>query len=99
MSCRIYIYLLPRWRPPRYIREKSREQHRKLQEKYHIIVDGEDIPPPIASFADMKIPDVMVKYLKSKRIVDPTPIQLQGMPVASVRLDIFWLALQLIVIR
>lgn len=47
-------------------------------------MDGEDIPPPIASFVDMKIPDVMLKYLKSKRIVDPTPIQLQGMPVALV---------------
>ncbi|KAF8582050.1 P-loop containing nucleoside triphosphate hydrolase protein [Ramaria rubella] len=80
------------WRPPRYIRERSQEQHRRLQEKYHIIVDGEDIPPPIASFADMKIPDVMLKYLKSKRIVDPTPIQLQGMPVALSGRDMIGIA-------
>ncbi|KAF8509897.1 P-loop containing nucleoside triphosphate hydrolase protein [Gautieria morchelliformis] len=80
------------WRPPRYIRERSQEQHRKLQEKYHIIVDGEDIPPPIASFEDMKIPEVMLKHLKSKRIVDPTPIQLQGMPVAFAGRDMIGIA-------
>jgi ATP-dependent RNA helicase DDX41 len=90
-----FTFLNPRWRPPRYIRERSKEQHRKLQDKYHIIVDGEDIPPPIASFADMKIPNVMLKYLKSKRIIDPTPIQLQGMPVASVLSFHLWIGLYL----
>ena len=39
------------WVPPKYICERSEEQHRKLREKYHIIVDGEDIPPPIEHFA------------------------------------------------
>lgn len=73
---------LNRWRPPRYIRERGEEQHRSLREKYHIVVEGEDVPPPIASFADMKIPDSMLKFLKSNKIVNPTPIQIQGMPVA-----------------
>jgi hypothetical protein len=39
-----------RWRPPRHIRELSDEQHRRLREKYNIIVEGESIPPPIPSF-------------------------------------------------
>ena len=39
-----------RWRPARYIRERTEEQHQRLREKYHIIVDGEDIPPPIEHF-------------------------------------------------
>ena len=39
------------WVPPKYIRERSEEQHRKLREKHHILVDGEDIPPPIEHFA------------------------------------------------
>jgi ATP-dependent RNA helicase DDX41 len=39
------------WRPPRFVRERSAEEHDRLREKYHIIVDGEDIPPPIESFA------------------------------------------------
>jgi len=33
-------------------------------------------------FQDMKIPDAILDYLRSKRIVHPTPIQLQGIPVA-----------------
>ena len=32
-----------RWRPPKYIRERTEEQHRRLREKYHII--SVDIPP------------------------------------------------------
>lgn len=33
---------------------------------------------------DMKIPEPILEYLRSKRIVSPTPIQLQGIPVAYV---------------
>ena len=39
------------WRPPRYIRERTPEQDQKLRDKYHIIVDGESIPPPIEHFS------------------------------------------------
>jgi ATP-dependent RNA helicase DDX41 len=38
------------WRPPRFIRERTEDQHSKLRDKYHIIVEGDDIPPPIESF-------------------------------------------------
>src|ERR1700759_4373540 len=34
----------------------------------------------------MKIPRALLKFLKSKRITTPTPIQLQGLPVAYVSL-------------
>ena len=70
------------WKPPAFIRSRTEDQHRRLREKYHILVDGEDIPPPIESFSDMKIPSTILKFLKSKKIVDPTPIQIQGMPTA-----------------
>lgn len=33
----------------------------------------------------MKVPEPLVKFLKSKRITKPTPIQLQGIPTAYVR--------------
>ena len=33
---------------------------------------------------DMKIPDCLLKFMKSKGISSPTPIQLQGLPVAYV---------------
>ena len=41
---------LRRWRPPRFIRERTEEQNAKLREKNHILVDGEDVPPPITNF-------------------------------------------------
>lgn len=36
------------------------------------------------SSKDMRIPDALIKFLKSKGIVTPTPIQIQGLPVAYV---------------
>ncbi|KAN0075310.1 P-loop containing nucleoside triphosphate hydrolase protein [Tylopilus felleus] len=80
------------WRPARYIRERTEEQHQRLREKYHIIVDGEDIPPPIEHFEDMKIPDSMLQFLKSKKITTPTPIQLQGIPTAFSGRDMIGIA-------
>ncbi|KAJ2920931.1 hypothetical protein H1R20_g16168, partial [Candolleomyces eurysporus] len=80
------------WRPPRFIRERTEEQHRKLRDKYHIIVEGDDIPPPIESFRDMKVPQPILDYLKSKKITSPTPIQLQGIPAAFSGRDIIGIA-------
>ncbi|KAG1883098.1 P-loop containing nucleoside triphosphate hydrolase protein [Suillus subluteus] len=75
------------WRPPKYIRERTDEQHRRLREKYHIIVDGEDIPPPIEHFSNR-----MLQFLKSKKITTPTPIQLQGIPTAFAGRDMIGIA-------
>ncbi|KAF8634391.1 hypothetical protein AX17_004204 [Amanita inopinata Kibby_2008] len=80
------------WRPPKYIRERTQEQHQRLREKYHILVDGEEIPPPIENFVDMKIPEPFLRYLKSKKIVNPTPIQLQGIPAAFAGRDLIGIA-------
>jgi ATP-dependent RNA helicase DDX41 len=44
------LSLFCRWVPPRYIRARDEETNQKVREKYHIIVDGQDIPPPIDSF-------------------------------------------------
>ncbi|KAH9998988.1 P-loop containing nucleoside triphosphate hydrolase protein [Russula vinacea] len=88
------------WVPPRYIRARSEEKIQKIRATHHIIVDGEDIPPPIDSFEaeahslnkDMKIPQPLLKFLKSKRITAPTPIQLQGIPVAFSGRDMIGIA-------
>ena len=45
-----YAEFLRRWVPPRYIRSRNEEEGQKIREKYHIIVDGEDIPQPIEAF-------------------------------------------------
>ncbi|KAJ7684804.1 P-loop containing nucleoside triphosphate hydrolase protein [Mycena polygramma] len=80
------------WRAPRYIRERTNEQHQKVRDKYHILVDGEDVPPPIEHFVDMKIPEPILQYLKSNRIITPTPIQLQGIPAAFTGRDLIGIA-------
>ncbi|KAG6878752.1 DEAD-box ATP-dependent RNA helicase 35 [Termitomyces sp. T159_Od127] len=81
-----------RWRPPKYIRDRTAEQHQKIRDKYHILVDGEDIPPPIEHFVDMRVPEPILEHLKANRIVTPTPIQLQGIPTAFSGRDIIGIA-------
>ncbi|KAJ7590787.1 P-loop containing nucleoside triphosphate hydrolase protein [Mycena floridula] len=80
------------WRPPRYIRERTEQDHQRIREKYHILTEGEDIPPPIEHFVDMKIPDPILEYLKMNRIITPTPIQLQGIPAAFAGRDLIGIA-------
>ncbi|PBK77580.1 P-loop containing nucleoside triphosphate hydrolase protein [Armillaria solidipes] len=80
------------WRPPKYVRDRSEEENERIRKKYHILTEGEDIPPPIEHFADMKLPDSIFQYLKSHRIVSPTPIQLQGIPTAFSGRDLIGIA-------
>ncbi|CAG8454707.1 10810_t:CDS:10 [Paraglomus brasilianum] len=80
------------WRPPRYILEKSEKDHDNVRQKFHIYVDGEDIPPPIKDFKNMKFPRSILDFLKSKGIRRPTPIQLQGLPVALAGRDMIGIA-------
>ncbi|GAB2293642.1 DEAD-box ATP-dependent RNA helicase 35 [Dionaea muscipula] len=69
------------WKPPLAIRRMSKKQCETLRKQWHIIVDGEDPPPPIKNFKDMRFPEPILKKLKAKGIVQPTPIQVQGLPV------------------
>ncbi|ETW85633.1 hypothetical protein HETIRDRAFT_414623 [Heterobasidion irregulare TC 32-1] len=80
------------WRPPKYIRDTPVEEIQKIRDKYHIVVEGDEATPPIEHFADMKIPEPLLKFLKSKRIITPTPIQLQGLPVALSGRDMIGIA-------
>ncbi|EIN07632.1 DEAD-domain-containing protein [Punctularia strigosozonata HHB-11173 SS5] len=80
------------WRPPKHIRDRTPDQHQRIREKHHIIVEGNDPPPPVERFADMKIPEPLLKLLKSKRIIEPTPIQIQGIPVAFSGRDMIGIA-------
>lgn len=46
----------PSWRAPRYILGMSEARHDRVRKKFHILVEGEGIPPPIKSFKEMKFP-------------------------------------------
>ncbi|KAG2313708.1 hypothetical protein Bca4012_028234 [Brassica carinata] len=73
--------LLTGWKPPLRVRKMSRKQMDLIRKQWHIIVNGEDIPPPIKSFEDMKFKKPILETLREKGIVQPTPIQVQGLPV------------------
>ncbi|KAG8513110.1 putative ATP-dependent RNA helicase DDX41 [Galemys pyrenaicus] len=68
------------WTPPRYVLTMSEERHERVRKKYHILVEGDGIPPPIKSFKEMKFPAAILRGLKKKGIHHPTPIQIQGIP-------------------
>ncbi|KAK1398380.1 RNA helicase [Heracleum sosnowskyi] len=69
------------WKPPFAIRSRSRKVCENIRKKRRILVDGEDIPPPISNFKDMRLPEPILKKLAEKGILKPTPIQVQALPV------------------
>ena len=43
------------WTPPRYIQSLTMARHRRVWKKYCIEVDGDNPPPPLKTFEDMKL--------------------------------------------
>ena len=80
------------WRPPAHIRALSLEEQQEIRNKWHILVEGEDIPPPIKSFKDMRFTPPMLDALKAKGVRKPTPIQIQGIPAALAGRDLIGIA-------
>ncbi|KAL3998228.1 DEAD/DEAH box helicase family protein [Acanthocheilonema viteae] len=80
------------WRPPRHILAVSDEEHAAVRRKKGIIVDGNSVPPPIGSFIEMKFPPAVIKALRDKKIICPTVIQMQGIPVALSGRDMIGIA-------
>jgi ATP-dependent RNA helicase DDX41 len=49
-------------------------QNQIIRNKWHIIVEGTNIPPPIKSFPEMKFPTPILDCLRQRNIRRPTPI-------------------------
>uniref|UniRef100_A0AC35TRW9 RNA helicase n=1 Tax=Rhabditophanes sp. KR3021 TaxID=114890 RepID=A0AC35TRW9_9BILA len=80
------------WRPPKSHRKQDPEEWEKIRKQQMILTEGEDIPPIIESFQEMKFPKQMVDAFRKKGIIMPTPIQKQGMPVALSGRDMIGIA-------
>eukprot|EP00111_Clytia_hemisphaerica_P018377 TCONS_00054335-protein len=80
------------WKPPRYISAYSEERHEKVRKKYGILAEGNDCPPPLKRFREMKFPKSILNCLKAKGITNPTPIQMQGIPVTLSGRDMIGIA-------
>jgi len=51
------------WRPPKMFRHLSEVARQKILKKYHILVEGESLPPPIKTFKVY----IYVKFIKSDK--------------------------------
>ncbi|KAI8909445.1 hypothetical protein PhCBS80983_g00726 [Powellomyces hirtus] len=80
------------WRPPAHIRAMTEKQLADVRKKWHIITEGEDIPPPIKTFREMRLPAPILAHLKEKGIAKPTPIQVQGLPAVLSGRDMIGIA-------
>ncbi|KAA6394208.1 MAG: putative DEAD-box ATP-dependent RNA helicase 35 [Streblomastix strix] len=80
------------WIPPRYLREMPEDERNKLRSKYNILTDGENIPPPVIRFIDFKLPQPIMNIMKKKKIMRPTPIQIQALSCALAGRDLIGIA-------
>ena len=46
----------------------------KILKKYQVLIEGDDPPPPIKSFKDLRVDMRILKVLQRKKIKKPTPI-------------------------
>lgn len=80
------------WKPPKFIANMTPDECDTVRKKWHILVEGEDIPPPIKSFEYMRFPPAIMAALKAKNILRPTPIQVQAIPCILAGRDIIGIA-------
>jgi len=72
--------------------ERGEASWEEVRKNWHILAEGFDCPPPMKSFSDMKFPTAIVEFLKERGIKRPTPIQMQGLPVALAGRDMVGIA-------
>nr|CDS27666.1 ATP dependent RNA helicase abstrakt [Hymenolepis microstoma] len=80
------------WRPAPWIEKMDEEKWESIRRRYRILVEGDNVPPPIRSFAEMCLPRVVVEELAARGITKPTPIQMQGLPAVLSGRDMIGIA-------
>ena len=80
------------WRPFAKTRREDEAARQETRDKWHILVEGDEIPPPIKSFKDMRFPQPVLEALAAKGIRKPTPIQIQGIPAVLAGRDLIGIA-------
>lgn len=80
------------WTAPKWLLDQGEEGWNKVRKEWHIELEGDDIPPPCKRFEDLKFPQPILDALSEKGIKKPTPIQIQGLPVALAGRDMIGIA-------
>jgi ATP-dependent RNA helicase DDX41 len=60
----------------------SERARQELRDAMFISCEGTELPAPITHFEEMKLPKGILRHLTDKNISKPSPIQMQGLPVA-----------------
>lgn len=90
---KIYTDPMPSsWRPPAYLRSAPDSAHDAVREAHLIHAEGNNVPPPCVAFAEMKLPPPVLAELSARGIIQPTPIQMQGLPAALAGRDMIGVA-------
>lgn len=78
----------------KYMRELEQNQLQRdlLLQQYGILVEGDNIPLPCIKFKYMRLPHTIINALHNKHILQPTPIQIQGLPVVLSGRDMIGIA-------
>lgn len=80
------------WTPPRCILNLPEERHERIRRELRVLVEGENVPPPVRTFQHMKFPKGILRGLEAKGINKPTPIQVQGIPAVLSGRDMIGIA-------
>lgn len=80
------------WLPPRFLERAMDSHHKEIRQIHRILVEGETVPPPCVTFREMKLPKSILDELQRKKIETPSPIQMQGLPVALSGRDMIGIA-------
>jgi len=80
------------WRPFQSSRDRTEDTNNAIRKKWNILIEGEECPPPIKSFKEMRIPNCIIEAMARKGITRPTPIQVQGLPALLSGRDIVGIA-------
>jgi len=71
-----------------HIKNMTKEDVDAFREKHRMLVFGNGVPNPVATFDETTIEPMYLQNLKDMNIGDPTPIQQQGIPMALSGRDI-----------
>lgn len=69
------------WRPPRHVRNRLDADNERIRKRHGVIVEGDKIPAPCATFEDLKLPRPIIKELQRREIMKPNSFQTQALPV------------------
>lgn len=65
-----------------YRAKQTPEEVEALRSKFQMIVTGIDVPRPVTQFNRAGFPDYILDEVKKAGFDTPTPIQMQGWPMA-----------------